>query len=125
MMWVAPIGLNCQCHRIELILTTKQSDQYREFADSGRVRSAGCAASQITFPGRQRLCYRLLLFPVSLLWTAIAWTVLYCVIHAYWIVRILMERRPVVLTPDEETLHRLAFGSLDRRKFARLAGLGR
>ena len=65
MMWVAPIGLNCQCHRIELILTTKQSDQYREFADSGRVRSAGCAASQITFPGRQRLCYRLLLFPVT------------------------------------------------------------
>jgi len=59
------------------------------------------------------------------LWTAIAWTVLYCLIHAYWIVRILMERRPVVLTPDEETLYRLSFRSLDRRKFARLAGMGR
>jgi len=59
------------------------------------------------------------------LWTAIAWTVLYCVIHAYWIVRIMMERRPVVLAPDEETLYRLAFRSIDRRKFARLAGLGR
>jgi hypothetical protein len=58
------------------------------------------------------------------LWDAIAWTALYCVIHTYWIVRILMERRPVVLTPDEETLHRLAFKSLTRRKFARLAGLG-
>jgi hypothetical protein len=59
------------------------------------------------------------------LWSAIGWTVVYCVIHAYWIVRIMMERRPVVLTPDEEALYRLAFRSLDRRKFARLAGLGR
>jgi hypothetical protein len=59
------------------------------------------------------------------LWDALAWTVLYCIIHAYWIVRIIMERRPVVLTPDEETLHRLAFRSLSRQKFARLAGLGR
>jgi len=59
------------------------------------------------------------------LWDAIAWTVLYCAIHGYWIVRILMERRPVVLTPDEEALHRLAFSSLERRKFARLAGFGR
>lgn len=58
------------------------------------------------------------------LWSAIAWTALYIVIHAYWIVRIILERRPIVLTPDEETLYRLAFGSLDRRKFARLAGLG-
>jgi hypothetical protein len=59
------------------------------------------------------------------LWVAIAWTVLYCAIHAFWIVRIAMERRPVTLTPDEETLHRLGFRSLDRRKFARLAGFGR
>ena len=59
------------------------------------------------------------------LWAAIAWTVLYSVIHAYWIVRIIMERRPVVLTPDEETLYRLAFRSLNRQKFARLVGLGR
>jgi hypothetical protein len=59
------------------------------------------------------------------LWAAIAWTVLYSVIHAYWIVRILTERRPVVLTPDEETLYRLVFRSIDRKKFARLAGLGR
>jgi hypothetical protein len=59
------------------------------------------------------------------LWDAIAWTVLYCGIHSYWIVRIMLERRPVVLTPDEETLHRLAFRSLSRQKFARLVGLGR
>jgi hypothetical protein len=59
------------------------------------------------------------------LWTAIAWTLVYCVIHAYWIIRIMRERRPVTLTPDEETLYRLAFRSLDRRKFSRLAGLGR
>ena len=58
------------------------------------------------------------------LWSAITWTVLYIVIHSYWIVRIMLERRPVVLTPDEEALYRLAFGSLDRRKFVRLAGLG-
>lgn len=53
------------------------------------------------------------------LWDAIGWTVVYCVIHAYCIVRIIMERRPVVLTPDEETLYRLAFRSLDKQKFAR------
>lgn len=58
------------------------------------------------------------------LWGAIAWTALYIVIHAYWIVRIIFERRPIVLTPDEENLYRLAFGSLDQRKFARLVGLG-
>jgi hypothetical protein len=59
------------------------------------------------------------------LWAEIAWTVLYCGIHGYWIVRIVLERRPVTLTPDEDTLYRLAFKSLRKTKFARLAGLGR
>ncbi len=58
------------------------------------------------------------------LWSAIGWTVLYVGIHGYWIWRILRERRPVVLNPDEKALFQLRFNSLDERKFALLVGLG-
>jgi hypothetical protein len=58
------------------------------------------------------------------LWEAIGWTALYILIHAYWIWRILMERRPVVLSPDEERLYRLVFGSIDRHKVVALLTFG-
>ena len=58
------------------------------------------------------------------LWDALAWTVLYCLIHGYWIVRIWLERRPVNLTPDEQALYQLCFGLIDERKFARFVGFG-
>ena len=58
------------------------------------------------------------------LWSAIGWTSLYIVIHAFWICRILWERRPVVLNRDEQRLHDLVFGTLDLRKFATLVSLG-
>lgn len=58
------------------------------------------------------------------LWSAIGWTAVYVVIHAFWIWRILLERRPVVLNPDEQRLHDLVFGTLDPRKFLTLVSLG-
>jgi hypothetical protein len=58
------------------------------------------------------------------LWSAVGWTALYIGIHAYWISRILLERRPVQLSADEEALYRLSFSSIDKRKFALLANLG-
>ncbi len=58
------------------------------------------------------------------LWAAIGWTAVYILIHAFWIWRILLERRPVVLSPEEEKLYRLVFRALDRRKFASFLALG-
>lgn len=58
------------------------------------------------------------------LWSAIGWTALYIVIHAFWICRILWERRPVVLNPDEQRLYDLGFGALDLRKFVTVVSLG-
>jgi len=59
------------------------------------------------------------------LWSAIGWTCVYIAIHAYWIVRIYLERRPVILAPEEEKLYELAFSRFDRRKFLTLVSLGR
>lgn len=58
------------------------------------------------------------------LWSAIGWTSLYILIHAFWIWRILLERRPVVLNAEEQRLHDLVFDTLDPRKFATLVSLG-
>ena len=45
------------------------------------------------------------------LWSAIGWTVLYIGIHGYWIWRILRERRPVILSPDEKALFQFGFNT--------------
>ncbi len=58
------------------------------------------------------------------LWSAIGWTSLYILIHAFWIWRILLERRPVVLNAEEQRLHDLVFGTLNPRKFLTLVSLG-
>ena len=58
------------------------------------------------------------------LWEAIAWTAVYILIHSYWIWRILLERRPVILSPEEEKLYRLVFRSIDRRKIVALLTFG-
>ncbi len=59
------------------------------------------------------------------LWSAIGWTGVYIGIHTYWIVRICFERRPVILTPEEEKLFKLTFSKIDRRKFLTLVSIGR
>jgi hypothetical protein len=59
------------------------------------------------------------LLPVPL-WAAIGWNVIFLVINLRQIQVLLLERRPVRLTPDELRLHQLAFRSLKQREFAKL-----
>ena len=47
------------------------------------------------------------------------------IVNAIRIVAIALERRPVVLSDKEEQLYRVAFSSIDKREFLRLASLAR
>jgi CRP-like cAMP-binding protein len=58
------------------------------------------------------------------LWTPVGWTVLFMLINLYHVVRILLERRPVRLTPDEQQLYDLAFTRLTPREFLKLVRFG-
>jgi Popeye protein conserved region len=64
-----------------------------------------------------------LLQPAPLM-AAIGWSTVFIAINAYWIVRLIVERRPVHLTPDEERLRKLSFPSLTAREALNLFGLG-
>ena len=59
------------------------------------------------------------------LWPPIFWGVALTIINAVQMVFLYLERRPVVLGDREASLHRLAFGSIDRRDFVRLMGFAR
>jgi len=71
--------------------------------------------------GSVLLAYYVLL-PVPL-WAAIGWNVVFLAINVRQIHVLLLERRPVRLTPDELRLHQLAFRSLSQREFAKLLRL--
>jgi hypothetical protein len=73
--------------------------------------------------GSVLLAYYVLL-PVPL-WAAIGWNVVFLVINLRQIHVLLLERRPVRLSPDEMRLHRLAFRSLTHREFAKLLRIAR
>jgi len=47
---------------------------------------------------------------------AIRWSMVFIVINIYWIVRLIVERRPVSLPPDEARLRELSFPSLTPRE---------
>jgi hypothetical protein len=47
---------------------------------------------------------------------AIAWNAVFIAINVYWIVRLILERRPVHFTPDEARLRELSFPSLTPRE---------
>lgn len=47
---------------------------------------------------------------------AIEWNVVFIAINVYWIVRLIIERRPVHLAADEERLRKLSFPSLTARE---------
>lgn len=64
------------------------------------------------------------LLPVPL-WAAIGWNVIFLVINLRQIQVLLLERRPVRLSPEEMRLHQLAFRSLTQREFAKLLRLAR
>jgi hypothetical protein len=73
------------------------------------------------FAGSVLLAYYAL-FPVPL-WAAIGWNVVFLVINLRHIQVLLLERRPVRLSPDELRLHQLALRSLTQREFAKLLRL--
>jgi Popeye protein conserved region len=55
---------------------------------------------------------------------AIGWNVVFIAINCYWIVRLLIERRPVHFTPDEARLRVLSFPSLTAREARDLFAMG-
>jgi len=57
-------------------------------------------------------------------WSGIAWQTVFLTINAVRLVRLVAERRPVVLAPDEECLHRLVFRALRPRQMLTLSQLG-
>jgi hypothetical protein len=59
------------------------------------------------------------------LWPPIFWGVAFIIVNGVRIVTLSIERRPVILSAKEEELHRVAFGSIDKREFLQLAHLAR
>ena len=59
------------------------------------------------------------------LWTPVGWTALFMVINLYHITRILLERRPVKLSADQQRLYDLAFQNFEPREFLRLSKVGK
>lgn len=54
----------------------------------------------------------------------IVWNCIFITLNVVQIVRLLLERRPVLCTPDEERLYRMAFKALDLRSFRTLIRAG-
>ena len=54
----------------------------------------------------------------------IYWNLVFVAINLYWITRLLLERRPVELGPDEQRLYQLAFRTLTPREALNLFKLG-
>jgi CRP-like cAMP-binding protein len=59
------------------------------------------------------------------LWPPIFWGGAFMIVNAIRIVAMALERRPVVFSDKEEQLYRVAFSSIERREFLRLASLAR
>jgi Popeye protein conserved region len=59
------------------------------------------------------------------LWPPIFWGVAFIIVNGVRIVTLTLERRPVILSDKEEELYRVAFGSIDKREFLKLASLAR
>ena len=60
----------------------------------------------------------------TVLWPPVLWALVFTAINLYRIARIYLERRPVVLSEDEQKLYDLGFQSLRQREFVSLALLG-
>jgi CRP-like cAMP-binding protein len=60
----------------------------------------------------------------DVLWPPALWGLVFTTMNLYQIVRIYLERRPVVLSQDEQTLYDLGFGSLRPREFVSLVLAG-
>jgi len=60
----------------------------------------------------------------TVLWPPVIWATVFTVINCFQIARIYLERRPVVLSQDEQRLYDLAFTALRPREFLSLALVG-
>jgi len=60
----------------------------------------------------------------DILWPPVMWGTVFAIINLYQIARIYAERRPVVLSADEQKLYDLAFRSLRPREFLSFVMLG-
>ena len=58
------------------------------------------------------------------LWAAFGWSVLFTGINLYQTWRLVVERRPVKLTPEEEDIRRLVFPDLPPRKVLQILSIG-
>src|SRR6202007_2154942 len=59
------------------------------------------------------------------LWPSIFWGVAFIIINGVRIVTLALERRPVILSDKEQELYRVAFSSIDKRDFLKIASLAR
>ena len=64
------------------------------------------------------------LVQANVLWPPVLWALVFVVINLYQIVRLYLERRPVVLSADEQKLYDLGFQSLRLREFVALVLAG-
>src|SRR5439155_19376724 len=60
----------------------------------------------------------------TVLWPPVLWSLVFTAINLYHIARLYLERRPVVLSQDEQKLYDLAFRSLRPREFVSLSLVG-
>jgi hypothetical protein len=58
------------------------------------------------------------------LWAALAWSALFAVINSFQSARLILERRPIKLTPEEEKVRQLVFRDLPPRKVLQVLGIG-
>ena len=61
---------------------------------------------------------------VDILWPPVLWALVFTAINLYQILRIYLERRPVVLSEDEQKLYNMGFQSLRLREFVSLVLAG-
>jgi Popeye protein conserved region len=60
----------------------------------------------------------------TVLWPPVVWAAVFTTINLYQIARLYLERRPVVLSEDEQKLYDLGFRSLRPREFVSLSLVG-
>jgi hypothetical protein len=56
-------------------------------------------------------------------WSGIGWNIVFSIINGVQITRLVLERRPVRLSPEEHKLHQLAFRPLSPREMLRILGV--
>ncbi|HEY2010807.1 MAG TPA: hypothetical protein VGH23_17600 [Rhizomicrobium sp.] len=59
------------------------------------------------------------------LWPPVFWGVAFIIVNCIQIVILALDRRPVILSNREQELYHVAFGSIDKRDFLKIASLAR